>query len=183
MLAPVALLEPLRIANQYGLFAVMTRGRYEIEFQGSNDGIRLDRLSLPQQTAGAQRSARASTPPISRASTGTSGSHRSATGIRTRSSRSPKSACSSNDANVLALFRANPFPHVAPALRPRRALAILVHFHGRKTPHRQLVASSVPRHLRPRPHHHPKRHLRRSPTTRPTTGARLKTKFTDQSAD
>jgi hypothetical protein len=35
---PVTLLEPLRIANQYGLFAVMTRGRYEIEFQGSRDG-------------------------------------------------------------------------------------------------------------------------------------------------
>jgi hypothetical protein len=35
---PVMLLEPLRIANQYGLFAVMTRGRYEIEFQGSDDG-------------------------------------------------------------------------------------------------------------------------------------------------
>lgn len=34
---PVALLEPFRIANQYGLFAVMTRARYEIEFQGSND--------------------------------------------------------------------------------------------------------------------------------------------------
>jgi hypothetical protein len=36
--APVTALEPFRIANQYGLFAVMTRGRYEIEFQGSNDG-------------------------------------------------------------------------------------------------------------------------------------------------
>ncbi len=36
--APVAVLEPFRIANQYGLFAVMTRGRYEIEFQGSSDG-------------------------------------------------------------------------------------------------------------------------------------------------
>jgi hypothetical protein len=36
--APVAALEPFRIANQYGLFAVMTGGRYEIEFQGSNDG-------------------------------------------------------------------------------------------------------------------------------------------------
>jgi hypothetical protein len=35
---PVALLEPFRIANRYGLFGVMTRGRYEIEFQGSNDG-------------------------------------------------------------------------------------------------------------------------------------------------
>jgi hypothetical protein len=35
---PIQALDPLRIANQYGLFAVMTRGRYEIEFQGSNDG-------------------------------------------------------------------------------------------------------------------------------------------------
>jgi lipase maturation factor len=35
---PVTILEPFRIANQYGLFAVMTRGRYEIEFQGSRDG-------------------------------------------------------------------------------------------------------------------------------------------------
>ena len=36
--SPVVALEPFRIANQYGLFAVMTRGRYEIEFQGSMDG-------------------------------------------------------------------------------------------------------------------------------------------------
>jgi hypothetical protein len=36
--SPVALLDPFRIANRYGLFAVMTRNRYEIEFQGSNDG-------------------------------------------------------------------------------------------------------------------------------------------------
>ena len=36
--APIQALEPFRIANQYGLFAVMTRGRYEIEFQGSSDG-------------------------------------------------------------------------------------------------------------------------------------------------
>jgi hypothetical protein len=36
--APARLLEPFRIANRYGLFAVMTHQRYEIEFQGSNDG-------------------------------------------------------------------------------------------------------------------------------------------------
>ncbi len=36
--SPITALEPFRIANQYGLFAVMTRGRYEIEFQGSQDG-------------------------------------------------------------------------------------------------------------------------------------------------
>ena len=35
---PMVALEPFRIANQYGLFAVMTPHRYEIEFQGSSDG-------------------------------------------------------------------------------------------------------------------------------------------------
>ena len=32
------MLEPFRIANSYGLFAVMTPARYEIEFQGTRDG-------------------------------------------------------------------------------------------------------------------------------------------------
>jgi hypothetical protein len=36
---PIVALEPFRIANRYGLFAVMTRGRYEIEFQGASDGV------------------------------------------------------------------------------------------------------------------------------------------------
>jgi len=35
---PLTALEPFRIANRYGLFGIMTRGRYEIEFQGSVDG-------------------------------------------------------------------------------------------------------------------------------------------------
>jgi lipase maturation factor 1 len=35
---PVRVLEPFRIADRYGLFAVMTPARYEIEFQGSQDG-------------------------------------------------------------------------------------------------------------------------------------------------
>jgi hypothetical protein len=35
---PVMAIEPFRIANRYGLFGIMTRGRYEIEFQGSEDG-------------------------------------------------------------------------------------------------------------------------------------------------
>ena len=34
----VQLLAPFRVANSYGLFAVMTRARYEIEFQGTADG-------------------------------------------------------------------------------------------------------------------------------------------------
>lgn len=35
---PVRALEPFRFANTFGLFGVMTRNRYEIEFQGSRDG-------------------------------------------------------------------------------------------------------------------------------------------------
>jgi hypothetical protein len=38
LLLPAVALEPFRIANAYGLFAVMTRGRYEVEFQGTTDG-------------------------------------------------------------------------------------------------------------------------------------------------
>jgi hypothetical protein len=36
--APVRYLEPFRVANSYGLFAVMTTAEYEIEFQGTRDG-------------------------------------------------------------------------------------------------------------------------------------------------
>lgn len=35
---PNRMLDPFRVANAYGLFAVMTPARYEIEFEGSNDG-------------------------------------------------------------------------------------------------------------------------------------------------
>jgi hypothetical protein len=36
--APARWLQPSRVAESYGLFAVMTHARYEIEFQGSRDG-------------------------------------------------------------------------------------------------------------------------------------------------
>jgi len=39
LLLPAVALEPFRVANRYGLFAVMTETRYEIEFQGSRDGV------------------------------------------------------------------------------------------------------------------------------------------------
>jgi hypothetical protein len=37
--APIEALEPFRVSERYGLFAVMTTARYEIEFQGSRDGV------------------------------------------------------------------------------------------------------------------------------------------------
>jgi lipase maturation factor len=36
---PIVALQPFRIADQYGLFGRMTWRRYEIEFQGSDDGV------------------------------------------------------------------------------------------------------------------------------------------------
>ena len=36
--SPIVALEPFRVAERYGLFAVMTPARYEIEFQGTEDG-------------------------------------------------------------------------------------------------------------------------------------------------
>ena len=36
---PVVAVEPARIANAYGLFAVMTESRYELEFQATRDGV------------------------------------------------------------------------------------------------------------------------------------------------
>jgi hypothetical protein len=43
--APAIAFDPLRIANRYGLFAVMTPHRYEIEFQTTMESI--GRLSVP----------------------------------------------------------------------------------------------------------------------------------------
>lgn len=37
--APARVLDPFRVANAYGLFATMTEARYEVEFQGSRDGV------------------------------------------------------------------------------------------------------------------------------------------------
>ena len=36
---PIVAIEPARIANAYGLFAVMTKARYEIELQATTDGV------------------------------------------------------------------------------------------------------------------------------------------------
>ncbi len=55
---PVVALEPFRIADTYGLFGRMTWKRYEIEFQGSNDGtnwIAYPFRNKPQNPAEAPR--------------------------------------------------------------------------------------------------------------------------------
>lgn len=111
--SPVSILEPLRIANRYGLFAVMTRGRYEIEFQGSNDGktwIAYPFRHKPQDVGKAPRIYAPYQPRFDWnlwfASLG--GWRDNPLVLRT------ERRLLSNDQDVLALFAANPFPQSPP---------------------------------------------------------------------
>ncbi len=118
--SPVALLDPFRIANRYGLFAVMTRGRYEIEFQGSNDGqtwIAYPFRYKPQELYKAPRIYAPYQPRFDWnlwfASLGEW--HDNPLVLRT------ERRLLSDDPDVLALFAANPFPQGA----PRQVRAVL----------------------------------------------------------
>jgi len=111
--SPVEALEPFRIANRYGLFGVMTRGRYEIEFQGSEDGktwVAYPFRYKPQDLK---------TPPgiyapyqprfdwnLWFASLGSWQDYPIVPRTEVR--------LLSNDADVLTLFAKNPFPHAPP---------------------------------------------------------------------
>lgn len=110
---PVALLEPFRIANQYGLFAVMTRGRYEIEFQGSNDGKSWVPYPFRYKPQSLNQPPGIYAPYQPRfdwnlwfASLGTWRDNPIVANAEVR--------LLSNDPDVLALFAANPFPSAAP---------------------------------------------------------------------
>ena len=86
-------LEPFRIANGYGLFASMTHARLRNRIPRLRRRQDVDSVSLPLQAAGSRESARASTRPTSRASSGTYGSHRSAIWQEYDSSCGRRSAC------------------------------------------------------------------------------------------
>ena len=139
LLWPAIALEPFRIANRYGLFAVMTTARYEIEFQGSRDGVTLDRLSVPLQAAGPDAGARASTRRTSRASSGTSGSLRSANGAGIPGCCAPSCGCWKALPASCACSRSDPFPTAAAGLGARGEVAVLVHHAGGEAGDRRLV--------------------------------------------
>jgi hypothetical protein len=118
--APVEALEPFRIANRYGLFGIMTRNRYEIEFQGSEDGetwVAYPFRYKPQDV---------STPPGIYAPYqprfdwnlwfASLGSWRDYPIVTNTEVRLLSNDTNSNDTNkdVLALFEKNPFPHEPP---------------------------------------------------------------------
>ncbi len=110
---PIVALEPFRIANQYGLFAVMTRGRYDIEFQGSNDGQTWTAYSFRNKPQALNEAPHVYAPYQPRfdwnlwfASLG---------GWR-QNEIVPltEEKLLVNDADVLVLFRGNPFPQIPP---------------------------------------------------------------------
>jgi hypothetical protein len=118
--SPVALLDPFRIANRYGLFAVMTRGRYEIEFQGSNDGQTWTAYPFrhkPQETSKPPRIYAPYQPRLDWNLWFASLGEWRDNPLVLRTQR----RLLSSDPDVLALFAANPFPQ-AP---PRQVRAVL----------------------------------------------------------
>ena len=111
--SPVTALEPFRIANRYGLFAVMTRGRYEIEFQGSNDGQNWLAYPLRYKPQALDQPPGIYAPYQPRFDWNlwfaSLGSWRDYPFVVSTGER-----LLSNDKDVLALFAGNPFPHQPP---------------------------------------------------------------------
>ena len=110
---PIVMLEPFRIANQYGLFAVMTRGRYEIEFQGSRDGQNWVAYTFCNKPQNLNEAPRIYAPYQPRfdwnlwfASLGTWANNSIVPNTEVR--------LLSNDPDVLKLFRGNPFADAPP---------------------------------------------------------------------
>lgn len=118
--APVAALQPFRIADRYGLFATMTLGRYEIEFQGSNDGqnwVPYPFRYKPQNPAEAPRIYAPYQPRFDWNLWFASLTSWRSDPITVRT----EERLLTNDRDVLQLFAGNPFP----AAPPRRVRAIL----------------------------------------------------------
>jgi hypothetical protein len=131
--APITLLEPFRIANQYGLFAVMTRGRYEIEFQGSNDGTNWVAYPFRYKPQALDEAPRIYAPYQPRFEWNlwfaSLGDWRQNEFVPLTEER-----LLINDAGVLTLFRSNPFPQAPP--RYVRAVLWQYWFTSREEKHR-----------------------------------------------
>jgi hypothetical protein len=111
---PARVLAPYRIANPYGLFATMTTARYEIEFQGTRDGVTWVPylFRYKPQTAGEAPGIYAPYQPRFEWNLwfASLGSWRDNAWVVAAQAR-----LLDNDPAVLALFRANPFPGTPPA--------------------------------------------------------------------
>ena len=122
---PVRALEPFRFANDFGLFAVMTRERYEIEFQGSRDGQTWTAYPFRYKPQDVHAPPRIYAPYQPRfdwnlwfASLGNWREYPFVLQVEQR--------LLTGEPDVLALFAGNPFPGEPPRTGPRGSLAILV---------------------------------------------------------
>jgi hypothetical protein len=111
---PARVLAPFRIANAYGLFAVMTTAQYEIEFQGTRDGVTWVAYPFrfkPQDPAQAPGIYAPYQPRFEwNLWFASLGDWRDNPWVVTTQAR-----LLDNDAAVLSLFRANPFSGTPPA--------------------------------------------------------------------
>ncbi|HKR64320.1 MAG TPA: lipase maturation factor family protein, partial [Thermoanaerobaculia bacterium] len=110
---PAQFVEPFRVVNNYGLFAVMTRARYEIEFQGTADGRTWRAYPFRYKPQNPREAPRFFAPYQPRfdwnlwfASLGTVSNNPWVMAVEQR--------LLENDPDVLRLFRANPFPRTPP---------------------------------------------------------------------
>ncbi len=137
---PVVALDPFRIANRYGLFAVMTRGRYEIEFQGSNDGENWTAYQFrykPQDMSLAPRIYAPYQPRFEWNLWFASLDYwRDNMFVVSAEER-----LLVNSHDVLALFNGDLFRRCPSEVRAHRDLAILVHLDGREARDRHVVAA------------------------------------------
>jgi len=110
---PLAALEPFRIANRYGLFAVMTRSRYEIEFQGSDDQVNWTPYRFRNKPQALNEAPRIYAPYQPRFDWNlwfaSLGGWRENEIVPLTEER-----LLLGDADVLSLFRGNPFPQIPP---------------------------------------------------------------------
>ena len=111
--APVTLLDPFRIANQYGLFAVMTRNRYEVEFQGSNDDQNWTAYPFRNKPQAINEPPRIYAPYQPRFDWNLWFASLS-TWQQNEFVPLTEERLLTNDADVLSLFKSNPFPQAPP---------------------------------------------------------------------
>ena len=146
--SPVAALDPFRIANRYGLFAVMTRGRWEIEFQGSNDGQNWAAYPFRYKPQDPGKPPGIYAPYQPRFDWNlwfaSLGSWRENSIVPSTEER-----LLAGSPDVLALFAGNPFPSSPAAADARRALAVLVHHASGEARHWNVVEAKADRTVCP----------------------------------
>ena len=150
LIAVYRAIAPLRSANGYGLFAVMTTARPEIVLEGSEDGATWRPYEFRWKPGDPLRRPRFVAPHQPRldwqmwfAALGDYRANPWLTSVMAR--------LREGSPEVLGLLATNPFPERAAALRPRGPLRLPLHERRGAPPDRRLVEAGAPRPLRAGP--------------------------------